>query len=201
MKKKTIYLLVNGILNFPGSSKNWNGRGVTWIMTKTPYKAEKIEYFCGIIGRAFGQRKRIRKLYKTLLFYKDWNIILVGHSNGCSVITEMFKQYQDIPIINSIHLIAGASEADFAKNGFNRLLKEQKINKINIYVAGKDYMLRLAKFGRWLGYKTLGLHGAYNVHPSIKNRVKEVWTRPWTHYGHSTCFEDNNFDKTMKLLI
>lgn len=202
MNKKTIYLLIPGILNFPGDSSNWVGRGVTHVMINSPHKAEKCEYLCGPISRAFGQKNRVNKLKKTLEYYRGWNIILIGHSNGCAVITEMIKNNNDLPIIKEIHLISGASEADFDKNRFNDYLLEDRIGKINIYVSGKDFALKIAKsIGKFLGYKTLGITGPYKVSDKVERRVKVFWTNPWDKYGHSTCFSDENFEKTMKLFI
>ena len=58
-QRVTIY--VNGILTFPGSSNNWNGRAVTWTHLNRDARAEKVEYFCGPIDRAFGQKERAQK--------------------------------------------------------------------------------------------------------------------------------------------
>lgn len=203
MNKKTIYLLVCGINTIPSSSENWTGRGVTYIMKNSPHKAEKIEYLCGPIGRAFGQKNRVNKLLKTLEFYDGWNIILIGHSNGCSVITEMIKTHDNWPNITHIHLIAGASEGDFDKNNFNESLKNERIGKISIYICGKDFMLKLARtwIGKFLKYKTLGLHGAYQVDDEIEGKVKTFRNLPWLNYGHSDCWSDENFEETMKLFI
>lgn len=203
MKNRTVYLLVNGINTHPGRSKNWNGRAVTWVHINTPHKAEKIEYFCGPIGRAFGQKNRVKKLYRTLSYYAGWNIVLVGHSNGCAVILEMLKKYCDFPYIKQIHLVAGACNADFNKNGLNKLLIDKRIGKVNVYVAGKDDMLKLARtwIGKLLGYGDLGYHGPWNLDEQVENKVDVFWKNPWINYDHSTCWENKNFDKTMNYFI
>lgn len=203
MAKRTIFIGVNGIRVSPGDDANWTGKFVTFIQTKTPHKAEKVEYYCSTIGRAFGQKNRVDKLHRTLSFYRGWNIVLIGHSNGCAVINEMLNTYDDFPRIQYLHLFCGASEADFEISGYNRYLKEDRIGKINIYVAGKDRALFFAKtiMGRILGYKTLGIHGAYRIDESIEHRVNSFWTNPWNDYGHSSCFADGNFEDTMQYII
>jgi pimeloyl-ACP methyl ester carboxylesterase len=212
------FFLVNGINTFPGSSKNWNGRGVTWLhihKPEFPRKAEKIEYLCGPIGRAFGQRMRAHKLYKTIIRYHlildelkvagDWERVVVGHSNGAAVILAMLRDYPCWPVIDHLHLVCGACEADFEKNGLNQWLAAGRIRRVTVYVAGRDMMLRLAHTwpARLLGYGVLGLHGAVNVDRAFleNGRVREIRTAPWCNYGHSDCWSDQNFDATMRQFV
>lgn len=190
---------INGILNFPGSSANWNGKAVTYTHINTSAKAEKIEYFCGVISRVLGQKERALKLSRTLSFYAGWENHLVGHSNGCDVILDMLRDYPNFPNLKHVHLVCAACDADFEKNGLNALLKSKRIEAVTVYVAGKDRALALAHTwpGFLLGYGTLGLHGAYNVATEVLDRVKIVWGAPWSDYGHSDCWAENNFDETM----
>lgn len=199
--------LVNGILNFPGSSKNWNGRGVTWLHTddsarELAARAEKIEYFCGPIGRAFGQKKRAHKLYRTLEYYREWQNTLAGHSNGADVILSMLRDYLKWPDIHHLILLCGACNADFEKNGLNRWLREGRVKRVTVGVAGLDMALRLAHSlpGKLLGYGTLGLHGPLNVAEDIRDRVQIIWSGPWQNYGHSSCWEPHHFSSTMRLI-
>jgi hypothetical protein len=187
---------VNGIMNFPGCSTNWNGRAVTHTHVNTDFRAEKIEYFCGPIDRAFGQKDRAEKLFRTVLFYQGWDIDLVGHSNGADVICTMMKDYLSFPSLRSVHLVCGATDADFNLNGLNRLLTEGRIGRVNVYVAGKDMALRAAHswLGKVLGYGVLGLHGAVNVLPSVMDRVRTVI---WPELGHSDCWGESRFADTM----
>ena len=202
-----VFFLVNGIMNFPGCSDNWNGKGVTNIMCppQSADKAEKIEYFCSIIGRAFGQKGRANKLFKTMLFYRDasYERIAVGHSNGADVILTMMRDYRDWPDIHHLHLVCGAANANFEKNGLNHWLAEGRVKRVTVYVAGKDLALRLAHtwLGRLLHYGVLGLEGPTNVHNEFltNGRVSTVWEDPWTEYGHSGCWEGRHFERTMAL--
>lgn len=183
-------------MNQPGASTNWNGRAVTWTHTRTDNWAEKIEYFCSPIGRAFGQDKRAEKLTSTLGYYKGWDIVLVGHSNGAAVILEALR-IAGYPRIEAIHLVSGACEADFWQNGLNAALIANEIGKVFVYVGGKDMAMRYARtwLARWLGYGTLGLHGAINIADVCKD---SVGTLTWPDFGHSDCFHDDHFDSTMK---
>lgn len=210
---KRAFFLVNGINTFPGSSKNWNGRGVTYIHAKyesEPWKAEKIEYFCGPIGRAFGQRNRADKLYRTLSFYRRYDDrVIIAHSNGCDVAVSMLQQHIDWPNISHLHLVCGATNANFNENGLNKWLMLGRIQHVHIYCARFDHLLRLAHSwaGQLLGYDgqvglhhrdaTLGLHGPTAVDKSVRNRVHVIKDGRWLTYGHSDCWHDDNFDGTM----
>ncbi len=200
MVKRTVYIFINGLYNIPNNSRNWTGRATTWVNTRTPHKAEKVEYFTSFTSVLLFQKSNVRKLYRTMQFYKDWNIVLVGHSNGCRVITEMIDKYDDWSNIKEIHLVSAASEGDFNKNNFNKYIKEGRIGRISIYVSGKDIAIQW--FGRtiiarFFGYRILGLHGPYNIDESIEHKITTFWNNPWDNYGHSTCFCDENFDSTM----
>jgi hypothetical protein len=204
---RSAFHLVNGILNFPGCSKNWNGKGVTWLHTDEAARplaarAEKIEYFCGPIDRAFGQKERAHKLFLTLNRYHDWENTVAGHSNGADVILTMLRDYHGWPPITHLHLICAATNADFEKNGLNRWLRAGRIERVSVYVAGKDLALRLAHSftGKLLGYGTLGLHGPTNVAEDVRERVNCVWSGPWLNYGHSGCWEAGNLPRTMRAI-
>ncbi len=191
---KQVCIYVPGILTWPGDADNWDGRAVTWTHNHTDRRAEKVEYFCGPIGRAFGQFSRIKKLYRTLDHYRDWEITLVGHSNGAAVILGCLQS--PIPHIANLHLVCGACESNFNKNGINSSLLVKRIGKVFVYIGHKDLALRLAHTipGKLLGYGTLGLHGPINVAPQLADRVGRL---DWNEFGHSTCWHTKQFDRTM----
>lgn len=193
---RSVLIFVPGILTFPGDGRNWSGRAVSWTHNHSGACAEKVEYFCGPIGRAFGQRERSRKLFHTLDQYRDnWNITLVGHSNGAAVILDCFDY--PCPQIHSLHLVCGACESSFHANGLNDRLQKDDIGQIAVYVAGKDMMLALAHSwaGRFLGYGILGLHGPKHVSPMIADRVRTI---TWPAFGHSDCWSDDYLDETLE---
>lgn len=201
MEKNKLFVFINGIYNFPGDIRNWVGRAVTYVNSKTPHKAEKIEYFSSIITRALQNKKRAHKLYKTLSYYRNWEINLISHSNGADVIIDCLNMYKDWPNINNIHLVAPACERDFNKNNLNELLSYSRVNSCYIYLCGEDRPIKFTSniLGKILGYGNLGKYGPKNIDNSIIYRVKIIKDSPWDKYGHSDCFESENFEKTMEL--
>ena len=197
----TIYVFVNGIMTFPGQSKNWTGRAVTWTQVTTQAKADKVEYWAGYLSRVVGQHKRAYKLYRTLAYYRGWNIVLVGHSNGADVITDCLQGFYGLAPIQHVHLVCGACESDFARNGLNMALAERRVGEVSIYCAGKDKALKWAHtwLGRLLGYGCIGLEGPTRVRPALASRV-HVIQRGWEDYGHSDCWGDDRFDDTMRMI-
>ena len=190
VEKRIVYIWVNGILTFPGNSNNWNGKAATWINIHTPHKSEKIEYFVGPISRAFGQKKRSEKLSRTMSFYKDWDIVLGGHSNGCDVILDSLNATKPTNI-KSLHFIAAACEADFERNGLNSL----NIKDIHVYIGGKDCALNIAAswVGHILGYGILGKIGPQNAKIPIDVILK-------SDYDHTDWFSVENFEYTMEMM-
>jgi len=168
-----------------------------------PVQAEKVEYFCGPVGRAFGQLGRVDKLSRTMSFYHNHKNTVIGHSNGADVVLKCLNDYRDIPLIESVHLVCGACNSDFETNGLNRLLSSGAIDRVVVYIAAKDFMLWLAHTipGRLLGYGMMGLRGPCNVAENVRHRVKVVRDYPWNDYGHSDCWEDSEFDQTMQNFI
>ncbi len=191
-----VHIFVNGILTFPGSSRNWTGRAVTWTHLNTEARAEKVEYFCGPIGRALGQRERAEKFAATLQHYQGWQAIAVGHSNGADVILDGLR-LAAWPRLEELHLVCGACEADFNTNGLNLALLNDRIGKVFVYIGDRDQALRLAHTlpAQLLGYGVLGLHGPRNVRANVRDRVGELH---WPDYGHSDCWHDDHFAQTMK---
>lgn len=178
-------------MTLPGDSENWNGKAVTWTHIHTPHRAEKIEYFVGPVGRVLGQKRRSYKLARTMNFYKDWEIVLVGHSNGCDVILDSLNNYPNSYNIKALHLIAPACEADFEKNGLNNF----NIDKVNVYIGTKDSALKIASswIGRLLGYGILGKIGPINAKKLVEVTKKE--------FDHNDWFKKENFDQTMNNLF
>ncbi len=194
---RTIYLFVNGIATWPGNYTNWNKRAVTFTHTRTEHHAEAFEYFCTPLTRPFREDQRAIHFARAIRKYSDlgWDIVCVGHSNGAAVILDGLRR-ADWPSVQAIHLVSAACEADFENNGLNQALRSNLVGRVAIYCGGKDWALRLAHTatGRLLGYGTLGLHGRLRIADSVKDGVTETW---WPSWGHSTCWEPQNFEKTM----
>lgn len=201
---RRVIFTVPGIRSIPGDAKNWCGRAVTWLHTKTSeiITAEKIEYFTAAVLRPFGQRDRSDKLVRTASYYDNaiWRKDVVAHSNGTDVVTDALKQDPALRF-HTVHLVCAACEADFWKNGLNQCLREGRIRWVRVYVATDDKALKFA--ASWfakkiLGYGTLGRRGPCRVAAEVAGRVETV---EWNGYGHSTCWDDEHFDDTMKLFV
>lgn len=195
---RTVYLFVNGIATWPGNYTNWNKRAVTFTHTHTEHRAEAFEYFCTPLTRPFREDQRAKHFARSLATYSalHWNIVCVGHSNGAAVILDGLRAAR-FPRVQAVHLVCGACEADFWRNGINFGLRADRIGKVFVYCAAQDWALKLAHSlpAKLLGYGTLGLHGALNVSEGVKDRVEEMW---WSDYGHSTCWLPAHFENTMK---
>lgn len=188
---RRVYIYVNGILTMPGDSGNWNGKAVTWTHLHTPHRAEKVEYYVGPLSRIFGQRKRSRKLIKTISYYLDdgWDIVLVGHSNGANVILNALKYFSKSAIKNSlreIHLIAPASDNNFEENGLNRIGVP-----VTVYLGSQDTALRISSGpGRLFGYGSLGKDGPHRANVSVRVFNEE--------FSHSEWFNPLQLNQTMR---
>lgn len=196
--KPRVIIFINGIMNKPGSARGWTDRAVTWTHKHTEFSAEKFEYFCDVVFRRLFQGRRAKDLAALIEEYKGDEIVLVGHSNGCDLILRALKLISPFTQIKAIHFISGASEPDFYKNGLNQALRENRIEQITVYVAGKDLPMKIAAwsgkvlgvFG--LGYGTLGRRGAVNnLHPT---KVREI-IKPT--FGHSDWFDGEAFHELM----
>ncbi len=201
--KKRVYVFINGILNNPGDSKGWPDRACTWINSKTDYKAEKFEYFCTAILKQLWQEKRTQNLADVIFPYqfKNFEIILVGHSNGCDIICRLLREV-DIDI-KEIHLFAAATNEDCRKNGINDAIADGRLEGVDYYCSENDDVLGdgnnaiLRPIYRFLGYGFLGCRG-----PKFENfRAKSSYH--WiNNYGHSDWFKPGlNFDKSMNMIM
>jgi pimeloyl-ACP methyl ester carboxylesterase len=201
--KKQIVICVNGILKWPWDWSCWNFRTCVWAHKYTDCRVLAVEYFCGIIGRAFCQGARARRITALLQSYGDedkFEITLVGHSNGCAVILAALDASLTWPTVKAIHLFSGACQADFRLNGLNEAIEDGRVGKVFVYVGGKDLALRLAShwLGRLLGYGVLGLKGALNVSDDAR---ESVGTLTVAEFGHSDWWLPEHFDRSMKLLF
>ncbi len=195
---KRIYIYVNGILTFPGLSRNWNRRAVTWTHVHTPHKAESLEYLIGPLTRPFMDGYRATKLRRKLAFYQEaFDIVLAGHSNGSDVILDALSQ-GGIKVAQ-VHLFSAACDADFERNCVNAMIKAGVIGRLDLYLAPNDPALLLAAtpVGRALGYGALGRTGPVNLR---RDAARHVFTHVEQGYGHSTWFDEANFDWTMQCI-
>lgn len=188
----------------PGDTRNWNSRAVTWTHINTPHVAECVEYYTLAIFRPWQQTRRALRLVEKIESYRFYgdDLVLVGHSNGCDVILDALDRLDFSVKVKQVHLVCGACESNFQKNGLNNALHRKSIGEVFIYIAGKDSMLRLARSvpGKVLGFGTLGLHGAVKADPALINQGR-ITERRWPGYSHSECWTGGNFHDTMQQIV
>lgn len=201
-----VFIFVNGILANPGAHDGWTDRAVTWVHLHTHHRAEKFEYHARALTRRLRQGFHAAALRALVRSYRDRIVHLVGHSNGCDIILRAIAA-PGLPRIASLHLIAGACEADFRINGLNDALLDAKVGQVYAYVAGHDSAMKWARVSRllfgWagLGYGTLGLTGPLNVDSALQDEARShpavVLVRE-NSYGHSSWFDGANFERTLR---
>ncbi len=142
---KRIYIYVPGILNLPGSTEGWTDRAVTWTHTRTPYRAEKFEYWNGPLGAMATANKRAAALIRMLKHYdpERWQIVLVGHSHGCEVIVRALRGFETP--IHAVFLMAPSCSEELSETGLLERLGSNNIYKLVIGIGGRDRLLRAAK--------------------------------------------------------
>ena len=204
---KTIFLIERGILGYGsiwGAWKNWPNQSIVWLHQNTPFKAQTLLYFTGIIGRLF-RKYRARQFAKLIAAYKGWKIHIISHSEGTATVLAALR-YLDWPDVETLHLLNGAADANFERNGLNWALKRNRIGKVFVYIADRDNAMRiedtiigLLMFGiRWNDLP-LGLSGARNVTKGFWDT--RVIQKHWETYGHSDCWLPRHFDSTMLQII
>lgn len=201
---KTVIVYINGIRERPGKLKNWNGRAVTWTHLNTDFIGEKLEYYTWFWTHAWAQQTRAKKYTKMIRMYlkKGFKVKLVCHSNGGDIglrILRRLKKYK----IEAIHLIAGACEADMAKNGVLSQLERGLLGEVKVYIGGQDkamWAARASKIFKFagFGYGNLGGQKPQDVAKQIGK--ENVIYKP--KYDHNDWFQESggNFNRTMKLL-
>lgn len=204
MSTARVFVFVNGILNWSGAHDGWTDRAVTWTNSRTPHKAEKWEYSTGALTRRLLQQSRAEKIATMLAFYerRDFEIVLVGHSNGCDILARVLALRTAEPWyftrpIRAAHLFSPAAEA----KDFENALIGGDVERLHLYGSANDTALKLGRVSRialgWtgLGYGTLGLE----AQPLAE--FPNVFVTRRDDFGHSTWFEKGaHFETTMTLL-
>lgn len=197
--KPLVYIFINGIMNNPGCSDNWTDRAVTWMHTNTlpnVIPSEKFEYFTGPLLRRVFQQYRANKLTRMLSFYfaKGYEVVLVGHSNGCDIICRVLAEVEHP--VKEVHLIAAACDEPVYEPGM--------VGDLFVYIGGQDKAMKLARFSKkLLGKLHLGYGSLGGMDPKLaRDKFGEEHVVYHPSFGHSTWFEKGPiFDMTMMTIL
>lgn len=204
---RRVYILVPGILTSPSDNSAWCVRMADDIMRSyeaTRPCATEFRYYAGALTRRLKQARHARQLASVVDKWgrEGFDIVLVGHSNGCDLIERTIKLI-GVPIY-SLHLIAAASSRDFCSNGYIERLLCSSIHEINVYFSASDSVLsglaRASQVFRFLGlgYGRLGELGPVNVPGSMIGAGVKLHCK--SYMDHSDWFNDEHYGNTMRAI-
>lgn len=199
---RDVFIFVNGILTNPGNAKAWTDRAEEWFNLHAPSTVVTVkhEYFCPALTRRLFLRGDTADLAETLAAYAaaEYRVHLVAHSNGAELSARAIAQSG--VRIASLHLIQGAVDRNFHRNGLNRARGRGQLGPVFCYCSHGDAVLkylalasRIATLG-FAGYGDLGYHGPEAVEIVPASTVETVWRHA---YGHSDWFSPEHFGATM----
>jgi len=195
------YIFINGILNLPSASTDWNDLAVTWTLKNLQCAAEKFEYFALPLTRRVFQARHADALLTLLNQYRDHDLTIVAHSNGADLAVRALQEFGGA--VDELHLFSPACDSDCLSNGLDIRLSKATLGRLAVYIAGQDRAMWWAQLSRtltgWmgLGYGTMGKDGPIDV--SLYNQ-RQVTTIREPLYGHSDWFLPENFERTMRLI-
>ena len=183
-QRKIVFIFINGILNHPEDLHGWTDEACGHVAQQTVFDADRYEYFTMPLLRPFKQAWRAKQIALLVEEWVGYEIVLVGHSNGCDLICRYLKTLsrKDIllPKILQVHLIAGATDCSCKANGLNEVLKDGILGSAYIYCSLGDRALQKAKgWTGWLrrfglGYGWLGLGGPSEIDPDVLHKIHVI---------------------------
>jgi len=205
---RDLVIFINGILTRPGNAFAWTDEAVRWLNRQdlAHVAADRFEYFCPPLTRRLFLARDAQNLARAIAEYTagapDCRLHLVGHSNGCELIARAVQLTGTR--FATLHLISGAVERDFTKNGLGERLQRGQIGAVYCYCSRGDAVLKYFARGSQLitggllGYGDLGYRGPAGVGSPAFNPVETHWE---TSFGHSDWFSAQNFDQTMQRVL
>jgi len=207
-RKRTVFLLEHGINTLPSDWRDWTNRGAFHVHQHTPHAAQSLEYFAGPLLAHFLHRRLARQFGRMLKAYADarWRVVVAAHSNGTRIAVEGMRA-AGWPPVAELHLLCGAVDADFERNGLNQAVDSGRVGRVVCYAAGRDLAMRVEDtlLGRRLfGVRSepLGLYGPLRVRKPLldSGAVSSHDDAFWRAYGHSGCWRGRELDRTMCLV-
>lgn len=202
---RTVFLFERGILGWGaivGQWSDWPNQAVMATNKRFGHdRAQALLYFTLPFTAGITRPWRSKWFGQMLAGYRGWRIVIAAHSEGTATVLDSLRR-DKWPYVDRLHLICGACDSDFQRNGLNFALQTQKIGKVITYRAGKDQAMKLEnlRLGRSMfdiHSNPLGYKGPENVADGVRvgGHLEEV---EWDTFGHSTCWEDVHFQETMK---
>ena len=198
---------------FLGGWHDWPNQACVWVNTNPVLKntyAATLLYFTTPWFAGLTRHRRALSLSKLIRAYsvKDWRIVIVAHSEGTATAL-LALRLAGWPKVHALHLLSGACDANFERNGLNFAMHCEKVEKVFCYGEEKDSAMKLEN--SWIGKlcflinlkdASLGLvkedvdgfRLARNVSASQRGKVTERFAPD----GHSDWFLPSNFDNTMQ---
>jgi len=207
---KAIVFFVRGIAGHPDDFLSWEQQAADYTIIHHGIPTRAISYHTDFWSVWMRRRWRAQRFAKVLRKYsiRDYRITIVAHSEGAVVALDAMK-LAGWPRVENVHIICGACDSDFNRNGLGHALRIRAIAKVICYTAGRDCAMRFENlvlgrllFGISARTWPLGLVGPRNVSTFLLPcRVTEVCDPPWKYYGHSECFDGDNFKRTMQQML
>jgi pimeloyl-ACP methyl ester carboxylesterase len=216
--EKRVMILVPGIHMTPRDWKNWIYRFEGHYQTMDhstnikcavrPYRENSIVRGRSIERIASGLAKCARHYLQA-----DYQVSLVGHSNGTQVIQYAFAgtstnsddliymMQAENKHIHAVHLFSGAMIGEIEDTRLGGFFSAEYIEHLFIYNAGKDKALRWAKwtpFFGGFGKDTLGRRDINELKNYVGNRG---YAQNWPEYGHSTFFDADRWIPTADMVL
>lgn len=190
--KRTAYIVVPGVNNWPGSSSAWTDRGATWLNLNRPDDAvEKFEYFALAVTRGILANRRAAQLAELMdSFPADaFSLVLAGHSNGCEIIRRAISQAKRPA--NFVHFFSPAVPADPRRHRLANLLLDGRIGFLDVYHAGRDRVLGPHFLGG-VAVDAVCRQFAGEHHATVVSEPR---------FGHGTWWTAANFERSMHRIV
>lgn len=214
-----LFYFINGLLADPAEHvRAWHERAERWVESKGKGVAGHHGYSM-LPGEHWKLPEVVEGLHAVLKEREEWDrsdesfkyreLHLVGHSMGARVLCELLLKHPDISCAH-LHLIAGACDARFDRNGLNQILDRsarEQIGQITCYISDSDRALKLAWYTRWLpflGYGSMGLKRYRDMGKELASRKMNAAAAMITEVvdcsplEHSEYFEEPHFDYLMQ---
>lgn len=200
---RNCYIIVPGIHSSTKNNFDWFVRLAEDIMRKGARNPVALEYrySTNALTRRAAQQRRARELADIIDKWQKFNIILVGHSNGCDLIQRALKITH--AKVKTVHAFAGACENELKKTGFYDAFVYNRLGKLFVYASKNDRALKYAaNISRLfnfigMGYGLLGYRGATGIPKSFQDKVVNIFDNTLDHNDYFGKF----YERTLNTIL